>query len=362
MASRGWVRVPFLRAAGTIAAACTVMAVTVAVPAGSAAAGSARGIFGKTTRFAAGFSIETPAQVASAARDGVTADILYGGPPGPSAPLGRALARYHMTAIDARLSGELFYWECHRTHTVAPPPKGQPNDYCAKDEKPGVDSAAVVLKTIGRWLKQDAANPLVSGYWVLDDWPYWDGGSARGLLREIRREIRAATPGYPAICGFGGTVLKPGHSGGFDLSTAENYSNGGCDMVGWYNYASIDTLKQPSKGSGLDWSMKLLLATEGRDLAKFGWSDSRAPLLGIGQAWYGRYDKHYYQAGLTVGEMLTQARAFCSYGATAIGWYAWNDSGYGPGTQTPNNSAVIRAGIKHAVSACGLTASPGQQP
>jgi hypothetical protein len=242
VANTGPVRVPFLRAAGTVAAAAAVAAVTVTVLAGGAAAGSARGVSAKTTRFVAGFSAGTPAQVASAAGDGVTADILYGGPPGPASPLGRALARYHMTAIDARLSGELFYWECHRTHTVAPPPKGQPNDYCAKDEKPGVDSPAVVLKTIGGWLRQDASNPLVSGYWVLDDWPYWDGGSARGLLREIRREIRAVTPGYPAICGFGGTVLKPGQAGGFDASTAENYSDGGCDMVGWYNYANIDTL------------------------------------------------------------------------------------------------------------------------
>lgn len=307
-------------------------------------------------RFVAGFSADTPARAAKAAAAGVTTDILYGGPPAPSSPLGRALAGHHMTVIDARLSGELFYWECHRTHTVAKPPKGQPNDYCATDEKPGVDSAAIVLRTIGGWLRQDASNPLVSGYWVLDDWPWWDGGSARRLLQEIHHEIGAVTPGYPAICGFGGTVLRPGRTGGFDLSTAENYSNRGCDMVGWYNYAPIDVATRPTKGRALDWSMKILLATEGRDLAKFGWSESHAPLLGIGQAWSGRYDKRYYQPGLTPAEMLTQAEAFCRYGATAIGWYAWDDSGFGPRTHTPDDSPVIRAGIQKGESACGFPA------
>lgn len=302
----------------------------------------------------AGFSADTPARVAKAAAEGVTTDILYDGPPRPSSALGRALSKHHMVVVDARLSGELFYWECHRTHTVAPPPQHQPNDYCTTDEEPSVNSKAVVLKTIAKWLHSEAANPLVRGYWVLDDWAWWDGGSARGLLKEIHKEIRHATPTYPAICGFGGAVLKPGRRGGFDLSTAKNYSNAGCDMVGWYNYSPFGET-HPSKGKQLDWSMKVLLATEGHDLAKFGWSLSRAPLLGIGQAWSGPYGKRYYQPGLTVDEMRTQAKAFCSYGASAIGWYAWDDSGFGPRTHTPNNSKVIGRGIKDGESACGFS-------
>ncbi len=306
-----------------------------------------------STRFVAGFSADTPARVEKAAAAGITTDILYGGPPRPSSALGQALSKAHMTVIDGRLSGELFYWECHRTHTLAHPPKGRRNDYCHTDEKPSVDSQAVVLKQIDVWVDADAHNPLVSGYWVLDDWPYWDGGSARGLLQSVHREIAAATPGYPAICGFGGTVLKPGQSGGFDRSTAENYSNAGCDMVGWYDYAPIGE-RHPSKGRGLDWSMKVLLATEGRDLAKFGWSESRAPLLGIGQAWSGRYAAKYYQPGLSAAEIVTQAKAFCSFGAQSIGWYAWDDSGYVRETQTPDNSQTIVHGIEQSVSACGF--------
>jgi hypothetical protein len=291
--------------------------------------------------------------VANAAAQGITTDILYGGPPRPASELGRALSKHHMAVVDARFSGELFYWECHRTHTVAPPPKNQANDYCTDDAKPNVDTKAVVLSTIARWLRQDADNPLVRGYWVLDDWPYWDGGSARGLLQSIHREIHRATPSYPAICGFGGAVLRSGRRGGFALSTAENYSNAGCDMVGWYNYSPFGR-RHPSDGKGLDWSMKVLLATEGRDLRKFGWSLSRAPLLGIGQAWAGRYAGRDYQPGLTTRQMLTQAKAFCAYGATAIGWYAWDDSGFGARTHTPNNSKIIDQGIRRGASACGF--------
>jgi len=330
-----------------LCAAFTGLALVATTSSGEAAtAGSG------ATRFVAGFSADTPARVAEASSIGVTTDILYNGPPPPRSPLRRALVDDHMSVVDARLSGELFYWECHRTHTVAPPPAGQPNDYCATDEDPSVDSPAVVLKTIDGWLRQDAADPLVRGYWILDDWPYWDGGSARGLLQEVHQEIEAATPGYPAICGFGGTVLRT--RGGFDLSTAKNYSNGGCDMVGWYNYAPIDVLTHPSTGSKLDWSMTTLLGIEGRDLARFGWSESNAPLLGIGQAWSGPYDEHYYQPGLTVAEMQTQAAAFCAYGASAIGWYAWDDSGYGRHTDTPDNSQVIDQGIEAGEAACGF--------
>ena len=42
--------------------------------------------------------------------------------------------------------GVLFYWECHRTHTVKPPPKNYRNWYCATDEDPKIDSDAVVLR------------------------------------------------------------------------------------------------------------------------------------------------------------------------------------------------------------------------
>ena len=177
---------------------------------------------------------DTAQRVVNAAALGITGDVLVA--PAPTSELGRALANAHMTVIDARLSLELFYWECHRTHSVAPPPPEQANGYCATDVQPGATTAGV-LQAIGDVVREDAANELVSGYWVLDDWPAWDAGSAALLLQDVRAVIEEVTPGYPAICGFGGEIRKAGETGGFRSGTAANYSNGGCSMIGLYNYA-----------------------------------------------------------------------------------------------------------------------------
>jgi hypothetical protein len=74
--------------------------------------------------------------------------------------------------------------------------------------------------------------------------------------------------------------------------------------------------------------------------------------MGIGQAWSGKYGARDYQPGLSAAQMQTQAAAFCAFGATAISWYAWDDSEDVAGTQTPNNSPVIAQGIADGLSAC----------
>jgi hypothetical protein len=102
----------------------------------------------------------------------------------------------------------------------------------------------------------------------------------------------------------------------------------------------------------LDWTMKALLPAMAHSLEKKGWDIAKTPLYGIGQAWSGPYDKRHYQPGLTREEILEQAKAFCGFGADYIGWYAWDDSGYEAGTQTPNDSPVIAAGIAAGIKAC----------
>jgi hypothetical protein len=305
-----------------------------------------------TESFVGGFSADTPERVAAAAALGVRVDILYEVPPSPSSPLGRALVKAHMKVIDANISNELTYWECHRTHTVAPPPRGEENYFCARDLEPSLGSSAALLAAVRRLVREDSRNPLVAGYWVLDDWASWDPGSGRALLQRVHNEIEAITPGYPAICGFGGAVLQPGQAGGFDPGTADNYSNSGCDAVGLYNYA--DSVTKPTAGTGLDWGMKSLLREEMGALEARGWAERARPLLGIPQAWSGPFQAHYFQPGLSVAEMVAQAHAFCAAGAKALAWYAWDDSGFGASTLTPDNSTVIRAGIVASADACSF--------
>ncbi len=206
------------------------------------------------------------------------------------------------------------------------------------------------MRAVAALLARDAKRPYVVGYWVLDDWAWWDGGSAHALLESVHALIAAKTPGKPAICGFGAGIGRGDHSF-WDPAIAKNYSNGGCDVVGWYIYSSFGETK-PSLGTNLNWSMRGLLPRIARSLAKYGWAIRHTPLYGIGQAWSGRYDGHHYQPGLTAAEMLAQASGFCSFGARYVGWYAWDDSGFDRRTETPDNSATIAQGIGDGVNAC----------
>ncbi len=298
-----------------------------------------------------GFSVDTPTRAVTAAREGIGSTILYGGAPARNSALERALAAHGISVVDAGISGFLFYWECHRTHTVKPPPKSYgENDYCRTDEDPRFKNEAVVLQRTAQLLESDARRSYVAGYWVLDDWPGWDPGSGRALLQKIHNLIVAKTPKRPAICGFGAAVSLPGRVD-WDRGTAANYSNAGCDMVGWYNYSPFGRRK-PSLGKRLDWSMKALLPAMAHSLQQRGWRIAATPLYGIGQAWGGAYGKNHYQPGLTREEMLEQAKGFCGFGATDIGWYAWDDSGFNGRTKTPNNSTSIAAGIRGGIAAC----------
>jgi hypothetical protein len=303
--------------------------------------------FGTATHYVVGFNATTSAAVSNAAHIGITTDMLYGGPPSLRSKLGRALTQAHMSVIDGRVSTELYFWECHRTHTVAPPPAGQRNDYCSRDSEPG-DTTPVLLAAVDNILRSDGANPLTTGLWVLDDWPSWDGGSARTVLQQIHEEINNLTPGFPAICGFGATITTPDTTG-WDPSTAQNYSNEGCEIVGFYNYA--DTQRVPSNGANLDWSMRSLLPAMESSLAGLGWNIVSTPLLGIGQAWSGRFARAY-EPGLSSAQVLSEASAFCNAGATSVGWYGWSDRGFRRATLTPAKSPDIATGIQDGIAAC----------
>ncbi len=337
-------RAPARRLFAGVLVAALALGLALTLPAGPADAG-------EPPHMVVAFGASRPAQIAQAASTGITTDILYGGPPRQRSKPAKALTAAHVSVIDARLSGVLYDWECHRTHTVAPPPSGERNTYCHKDFDPAMDSPEAVLSAVRAYLEEDVADPLVSGYWILDDWAWWDGGSARSLLQEVRAEIEEVTPGYPAICGFGGAVEGAGEAGGFDPATAENFSPSGCSMVGLYNYA--ETTRKASSGEELDWSMHTLLDEETEDLAEDGWVESQTPMLGIDQAWSGRFAGHY-QPGLTATEMRTQAEGFCAAGASSIGWYAFSDTGFKRTTQTPDDSSEIREGIEQGIAACGF--------
>lgn len=296
---------------------------------------------------AIGFSVDTPARAVIASRQGVTATILYNGLPAPGSALAVALREHGISAIDGSISNYLDRWECYRIKTVKPPPSAYPwNCYPSQIY---YKSVAQLLAAIKPLVERDAKLGA-SGYWILDDWPYWDPGSAHNVLPQIRSLIAGIAPGKPAICGFAGTVGKAGYVG-WDKGTGYNYSNAGCDAVGWYNYSNFG-ITTPSNGNALDWTMKALLSAQAATLHKYGWVQKTHPLIGIGQAWGGHYDGKYYQPGLSTAQMRTQAQAFCRFGATSISWYAWDDSGWEAGTETPETSTAVADGVVDGLAAC----------
>ncbi len=225
-----------------------------------------------------GFSVDSVARVDNAASLGVTTAVAYGTPFTPSDPVGAEMLAKGMHEVDAGLASQLFYYECHRTHTVALPPNGTPNVYCPIDEVPSVDSEAALLAAIDVKLQADAHNPLIIGYWVLDDWALWDSGSAKIVLQHIRTHIRHYTPFYPAICGIGVAVTQSTENL-WEPHIALNYSNAGCDMIGVYSY--VNSYATPTASAQFDFSMKPGLAAAFTSLQQQGWNIQNTPLIGI---------------------------------------------------------------------------------
>ncbi len=286
-----------------------------------------------------GFNIDTPDQAVKASTDGIQVAFQYGNPPSDKDKLGQKL---HY----------LYYYECHRTHTVKLAASGDVNP-CTTDSHPELNSENALLANIANHLQQEKNNPLIIGYWVLDDWVSWDAGSARQLLIKIHDLIQQYTPGRPAICGFGGSI-DPYLEYGWHDEIADNFSPQGCDEVGLYIYASSQPDTTPVSSSDLyDWSMSGILPAMFASLQQRGWNINKEPLIGIGQA-FGGPQAHTDRYWVTPGakDIETQSRSFCEHGATRLAFYSWEDPGYGPTTQTPMSSAEVGTGIRNGIAAC----------
>jgi len=304
------------------------------------------------TQALGGFNIDTPDQAVKASADGIQVAFQYGNPPSDKDELGQKLRLLHMKVIDGYISSYLYYYECHRTHTVKLPPPGYDNP-CTTDSHPELNSENALLANIANHLRQVKNNPLIIGYWVLDDWVVWDTGSARQLLIQIHDLIQQYTPDRPAICGFGGSI-QPYRGYGWEDWTADNFSPQGCDKVGFYIYASSlpDTTPTASPAD-YDWSMSGILPAMFASLQQRGWDINKEPLIGIGQAFGGPgadTDRYWVTPGAK--DIEAQSRSFCEHGATGLTFYGWEDAGYGLTTQTPMNNTGIETGIRNGIAAC----------
>lgn len=281
-----------------------------------------------------GFSIDTPERVSDAAADGLQIDLLYGFPPSEADSLGKTLKANHMKVIDGALNTYLYYYECHKLKT------------CSVTDFPELTSVQALLTDVRNHLQQEKNNSLIVGYWVLDDWPVNDLGSAKDILVQENALIHQYTPGRPSICGFGGGLYpEPSYNNGWLDGTAANFSPQGCDMVGLYIYGSSSTT------GTYDWTMSNLLPAMFRSLRNRGWDITEQPLIGIPQAFGGTIGGETWPVP-TAQSIEIQSKSFCQRGAKGIIYYAWDNSGLDNTSQLPWNNTQITRGIRNGVAAC----------
>lgn len=297
------------------------------------------------------FSVDTPAKLTRAATDGVQVVFYYGQPPSDNSALGQKLKYLRMQLIDGFIASYLYYYECHRIISVKPPPGDKP--YCMYDYHPELSNENLFLAAIAKHLQQVKGNPLIAGYWVLDDWVSWDPGSARQPLMQIHKLIQQYTPGRPAICGLGG-FIEPDTGYQWSDWLADNFSPQGCDRVGLYVYTPSlpDSMPRPP-AEAFNWSMTGLLPAIFSSLTKRGWDIRKEPLIGIAQAFGGpRKGTNLSWIIPTPQDIETQSRSFCEHGASWLVFYGWDDSTFGPRAQTPMNNDGIETGIRGGIASC----------
>jgi hypothetical protein len=299
-----------------------------------------------------GFSIDSSESASNAAADGIQVAFEYGQPPSANSNLGQTFQTLGMKMIDGKIWGYLYEYECHRTLTVALPPPGSA-PYCQSDSASYPATEDELLADVAAHLQQVKDNPLIAGYWALDDWVSWDAGSARPLLAKIHDLVQRYTPGRPVICGFGGTIWINQKYGWNDW-VAENFTPQGCDEVALYIYASTSaSTTQAPRADAVNWSMIGLLPAIFASLQQRGWNIKQTPLIGVGQAFGGAVaGTNHYRVVPDALDIEIQSKSFCEHGASGLVFYAWDDSSFGPDTQMPANSADIETGIRNGIAAC----------
>jgi hypothetical protein len=297
-------------------------------------------------RLLAAWGLTTPEMVQSASAAGLNYVFLYGPPPDPSSPLGQSLLQANMQVISAEVADLVSAYECTRTQTVAPKPdESRAESYCASDRD---YSESRLYEEVAALVERDRSNPLVAGYWVLDDTPDWDFGSLKPVLNEVASLIPA---GRPKICGFS-AGLGPNGKNYWEPGRAANFTAAGCDFVATYVYADSRHESDPPL-TGIDWEMRGLLPEIKGSLQANGWDPSQQPLLGIAQAFGGRRAKNgAITDPPTPADMVAQARGYCSAGVGGLAWFAWSIATNYPTAQTPANDSDLANGVREAAKSC----------
>jgi hypothetical protein len=200
------------------------------------------------------------------------------------------------------------------------------------------DQLGLLEEQIRHHLLLTRLDDSVVAYWVLDD----DPGDVRPAIELIHRLVQEESlldrQARPTVCGFGGELDEAGRPvaqtrAAFDRAV-RNFTPTGCDAVALYPYRRQTATRE----TPVDWSMRDLLPYMLQRLEERGWDKTSQPLIGIPQA---------FAFGPSVpprpSEVVAQTTAYCAVGASAIVFYAWNDSYTGLKAQLFNSPELRQA-------------------
>ena len=210
------------------------------------------------------------------------------------------------------------------------------------------DQLAELESRIHQHMAVTRRDESVVAYWILDDNP-GDVRPAIELIHQlVEQENLVDQIPRPTICGFGGDLddsrqLVAASRAAFDAALA-NFSPTACDAVALYPYGR--TSGSPADESSIDWSMRDLLPYMLQALRDRGWDPERQPLIGIPQTF------RFGQTGSPNAiDVEAQTAAYCSGGASAIVFYAWNDSALAPKAEL-FDAPDLRQGATDGLARC----------
>jgi hypothetical protein len=185
----------------------------------------------------------------------------------------------------------------------------------------------------------------VVAYWVLDDNPGYVRPALELIHKLVQQENLVDQIARPTVCGFGGNLddsRRPTAQSraAFDASLT-NFTPTGCDVVALYPYASSG-----NDADSVDWSMGELLPYMVSALRDRGWDPARQPLIGIPQTF--RFGN---ASSPTAEDVQAQTAAYCAAGASAILFYAWDDSASGPKDEL-FDAPDLRQGASDGLAQC----------
>lgn len=323
----------------------------------------ANGYLPNSSNIIGGWNIDSVDIVQKAAAAGVNTAFIRQEPPSSTSDLGKAMIQANMQVISNSVWKFIYKYECYKTWGSQTPPSDA-SPPCQTDFWT-IPSLNALFNAVTTYLQQDSVknNPLIKGYWVLDDWPGTDPGGARDILPAVRQAIHQYAPGKIVICGFGLNVYDksddPTKLYLYDNQWAvlNNFTPDGCDMLAFYFYPAAYT-STANKPTAFDWDMQLLLTTMMQKLTNLGWDKNRTPFIADLWAYSGEYNNALtgeptgrFELQPTHDEVVTESHSFCQKGAIGVNYYAWNSSRF-INPQGPMNNTDLYNGVKDGILAC----------